>query len=229
MFHYYGVIRWSHPSDVLAQAKTESVKTDICFNWMTSFLSPLFPNHLSCLVYKDLHHLWQQKKKVEKKFLILSDHQQPGYRSSYYLERDSHWISCHFDVSSTSASNFVFLLISFYSFISSVTVVEQTSEVKTKMPVVVGLTLFLSFPSSHTSTCPLLFPLQLNCLWPSTLSPINCFLCNTAFLSLYLLTAGRLTSALCLEYPRKPTLLLSKNSVKKLRKSLSTFFHFKTN
>lgn len=108
-------------------------------------------------VYKDLRRVWEVHRVSQK---ILSF---PPITNTQVIYLPTIWnailfrISCHFDVSWTSASHFFFLLISFYSFISSVTVLEQTSEVKTRcLPVVAGLTLVSSRPSSCASACPLL-------------------------------------------------------------------------
>lgn len=167
---------------------------------------------------------------LPKNFLISSDHQHTGYRSSYLLKWDSHsdkmsfW--CIFDFRPQFLFPLDILFIYFQCHSSGADIRgegEDACSCGTDPHLILSLLMCFNMPSAPLPQLPL------NCLWQAMLSPINCFTCNTAFLILHLLTAGRLTSALC-KYCLKPTLPLFKNSAKRLRKSF--FFcnrNFKAN
>lgn len=93
-------------------------------------------------------------------------------------------------------------LISFYSFISSIRGLTETSELKTKgLPAVAGLTPSHPFPSTHASACPLLSSLTW-VLVTGKAEPHLLLHMQGCFLNLYLLRAGWLSSsALFQEHP----------------------------
>lgn len=112
---------------------------------------------------------------------ISSHHQRTGYLSSDYLECDSPQIGCHFDIFSTSLSNF---FPTWYHFIHLFPVSEVSPRHQSlRRSVCLQLRDWplLILSPRHMLQPALCFLPWLEYLWQGKLSPIYCFTCKAAF------------------------------------------------